>query len=42
MKEYTETQLNEKHDAFIATLEKYFRGERLKKLKYFYIKTILY
>jgi len=39
MKQYTETQLNEKHDAFIATLEKYFSGERLKKLKHFYTKT---
>jgi hypothetical protein len=36
MKEYTETQLNEKYESFIETLEKYFSGERLKKLKHLY------
>ena len=39
MKEYTETQLNEKHDEFIKTLEKYFSGQRLKQLKHFYTET---
>jgi len=39
MKEYTETQLKEKYEAFIATLEKYFTGPRLKKLKHFYTET---
>lgn len=36
MKEYTESQLHEKYEKFIQTLEKYFSGERLKKLKHLY------
>lgn len=36
MKEYTDAELNEKYDKFIALLERTFSGERLEKLKELY------
>lgn len=36
MKEYTESQLHQKYEKFIQTLEKHFSGERLTKLKHLY------